>query len=277
MSNSRDTVCVLVVAHKNFDKSIVPDKGYRVIKVGNNSDFDNSQFGGLCDSTGDNISSQNPYYCELTALYWAWKNLDVPIIGLCHYRRYFANRSGVLNEDDIVNYLTENDVILSYPLCKSITSRYSEKKPLIDQQKDLGVIQEILKRKYPNEVQAFNKLVYGKGKMIWHNAFITHKDIFCDYCSFLFDVMEEYDLEMKKRSFEILPRYNGYLAEWLLPTWFLTHYSTKIKYMEFISTSDIEAKGVRRLFVRNGHLYYNATYNFKEYLGRIKRKIFLRG
>ena len=34
--------------------------------------------------TGDHISSKNPNYCELTGLYWAWKNLDCEYIGLCH-------------------------------------------------------------------------------------------------------------------------------------------------------------------------------------------------
>ncbi|MBQ3778942.1 MAG: DUF4422 domain-containing protein, partial [Fibrobacter sp.] len=45
--------------------------------------------------TCDNISEKNPNYCELTALYWAWKNIrkiypEIQYIGLNHYRRYFA-------------------------------------------------------------------------------------------------------------------------------------------------------------------------------------------
>ena len=42
------------------------------------------------DDEGDSISEKNPVFCELTGLYWAWKNLDCDALGLVHYRRYFT-------------------------------------------------------------------------------------------------------------------------------------------------------------------------------------------
>ena len=96
------------------------DDVYMPIHVGREGKED---LGYLGDNTGDNISSKNANYCELTGLYWAWKNLKCDYIGLCHYRRYFAGKNihgndvekkkaAILKRQDYEKLLQEYDVIL---------------------------------------------------------------------------------------------------------------------------------------------------------------------
>ena len=81
----KEDVKVIVATHKKY--SFPNDKMYMPIQVGAKL---NEDLGYQKDSIGYNISEKNPYYCELTALYWAWKNLETDYLGLVHYRRYFS-------------------------------------------------------------------------------------------------------------------------------------------------------------------------------------------
>ena len=65
------------------------DELYLPVQVGSEGKED---IGFEKDNTGDNISGKNPFFCELTGLYWAWKNLKCDYIGLVHYRRYFSKK-----------------------------------------------------------------------------------------------------------------------------------------------------------------------------------------
>ena len=82
---------IIVCAHKK--DFVMNNELYIPLQVGKS--VSKIDLGFLGDDTGDNISAKNPYFCELTGLYWAWKNLkDVDYIGLAHYRRYFDFMNG---------------------------------------------------------------------------------------------------------------------------------------------------------------------------------------
>ena len=76
---------ILVAAHKKY--RMPEDKIYFPVQVGS---YGKENIGFARDDEGDNISQKNPYFCELTGLYWIWKNVDADYYGLVHYRRYFS-------------------------------------------------------------------------------------------------------------------------------------------------------------------------------------------
>ena len=71
---------VYVITHKPFDYAQKLSKGYVPMMVGAN--FNDNPRNYLTDNTMDNISDKNPQYCELTGLYWIWKNSHANKVGL---------------------------------------------------------------------------------------------------------------------------------------------------------------------------------------------------
>lgn len=86
---------ILVCFHRPYE--IPKDELYLPIQVGKSKSKYNLHIQGdneLFQNDCPNISNLNSLYCELSAMYWAWKNIrkmykDLNYIGLCHYRRYF--------------------------------------------------------------------------------------------------------------------------------------------------------------------------------------------
>lgn len=85
--------CVLVVTHKS--NVFIESEIFRPISV--NRSVDNPSW--LRDDQGENISQLNSFFCELTAVYWAWKNLNKSYthVGIMHYRRGLALNPGLFN------------------------------------------------------------------------------------------------------------------------------------------------------------------------------------
>ena len=93
MSDKALSATIVVATHKKY--RMPKDPLYLPVHVGAEGKKDAKgnplDFGYQKDNEGDNISIKNPRYCELTGIYWAWKNLDSDYIGLVHYRRYFIS------------------------------------------------------------------------------------------------------------------------------------------------------------------------------------------
>ena len=73
------------------------DKIYMPVQVGAEG---KENLGYQKDNEGENISLKNAYYCELTGLYWAWKNMDAEYIGLSHYRRHFTTMKKIPKKEE---------------------------------------------------------------------------------------------------------------------------------------------------------------------------------
>lgn len=94
------TAKIIVAAHKPY--TMPDDEMYLPVHVGAAG---KESIGYQRDDEGENISSLNPYFCELTGLYWAWKNLNEDYIGLVHYRRHFAMNGKTMEYEQLKPYL----------------------------------------------------------------------------------------------------------------------------------------------------------------------------
>ena len=104
-----EKIKIIVATHKKYQ---MPEETiYLPLQVGKEG---KETIGYQGDNQGENISEKNPYFCELTGLYWAWKNLDADYIGLVHYRRYFTNQRNLSKKETekFKQVLKEEDIII---------------------------------------------------------------------------------------------------------------------------------------------------------------------
>ena len=148
---------IIVAAHKPY--WMPEDPVYLPVHVGAAG---KESLGFQRDDEGENISAKNPNYCELTGLYWAWKNLDADYVGLAHYRRYFSKGFGkdkkarILTRADYEKELSGADVLLPKPRHYWIESNYSHYAHA-HHAADLDTTRKILEERYPQYLPAWEK------------------------------------------------------------------------------------------------------------------------
>jgi len=154
---------IYIATHKNF----APPKAKEYVPLFCGAAMHDETYGYLRDDSGDNISHKNKNYCELTGLYWLWKNTTDEYVGLVHYHRYFYRRcfrffkrsKKLLDERFVKKSLKKIDVIVPKPWI----SPYSLRKQYEDCgfEKDLDVVAEIIKENRPEYFPYFNEVLDG--------------------------------------------------------------------------------------------------------------------
>ena len=171
---------------------------YTPLFVGRNG---RDNFGYCSDDNGDNISSKNPYFCELTGLYWIWKQSKADIIGLCHYRRYFVNeKDNLLEKDEIESILSDYDLIIPYfgtSLLENVYEDYDNE----HYGKDLDLCRDLIERMTPEYLDSYDKVIYGN-KLCHYNMFIAKKEIIDGYCEWVFPILFELEKEINAKDYD---------------------------------------------------------------------------
>jgi len=208
------SVKMFTITHKEFPKPL--DPVYIPLHVGRILSKD---LGYMGDHTGDHISHKNSSFCELTGMYWIWKNLKTKDnVGICHYRRYPVNNNNVImNENEYDSILQEYDLITTKKL--TLNFSYYEGYAANHNIRDLDVTGEVIRQKYPEYNQSFQNLVH-ENHTYFGNIIVTSKEIFDRYSEWLFTVLFEVEAQIDISGYDDYhKRVFGFLSEFLLTVW----------------------------------------------------------
>lgn len=233
-----NNIKILVATHKKYEMPTY--YCYLPIQVGREG---KKNLGYVEDNTGENISEKNPYFCELTGLYWAWKNLNCDYIGLVHYRRYFSNRNFIyrifhkkfeciLSDKEVECLLKRYDVIFPKKrryFIETLYSHYSHTH-YVEHLNETRKIIDIYYKDYLNDFD----IVMNRRSGHMFNMFIMKKELADDYCEWLFFILGKLEEKIDMSQYDSYQaRLFGRIGELLINVW-LEHKQLQYKEISYI-------------------------------------------
>ena len=210
---------IYIATHKKFN---VPNlNGYCALQVGAEG---KEKYGYLRDNIGNHISGKNANYCELTGLYWIWKNTDDSYKGLVHYRRYFGRNnlsnkiSDICSYEYLLNCLKSVDIVLPYV---EYFKQNAKEEILLHccTEEIFDKLRQIIETKYPDYIETYDRY-FNENKASLFNMLFCKREIFDAYCEWLFSILfvleKQVDLA-KLNTYQ--QRLYGFLSERLLNVW----------------------------------------------------------
>lgn len=184
----------------------------KVIQVG--AALTNQRISDVLDNVGDNISERNQQFCELTALYWIWKNVvEDEWVGIEHYRRHFI----LPDKWQKIVYENNIDVILPTPLY--VHPSVSENYRFRHDGSDWDNMMRIIEKKYP-DIYEMSEDFFKDGLYSPCNMLIARKEVFDELCEFVFGIVFNCVELAGNKEDRYQNRYPGFLAERLISLFF---------------------------------------------------------
>lgn len=166
------------------------------------------------DDEREEISGMNRQFCELTALYWIWKNVEYEVKGIEHYRRRFIlpEQWSRVFDDKLA------DVILPVPLYvrPSIEGNYIGR----HNSKPWEAMIRVLCERNPVQGIAAQEFFSTTGCYSPCNMLIARKEVLDDLCSWMFPILFEVKELCGEYDDPYQNRYPGFLAERLITFFF---------------------------------------------------------
>ena len=253
---------IIVATHKKYQ--MPNDDIYLPIHVGAEG---KESIGYQADNVGENISNKNSYFCELTGLYWAWKNLNADYIGLSHYRRHFTCCKNIpkkeedkfeilLNREQVEKILETTDIILPKKRKYYIENLYDHYKHTMYIE-PLDETRRIIEEQCPEYLTEFDKL-HKRTSAHMFNMLIMKKEYLDKYCTWLFNILFELEKRIDPKQYDSFhARYLGRISELLLDVWINTN---NLKYEEI---KVIDMQNVN--WLKKGMAFLQAKFTGKKY------------
>ncbi|HHV10482.1 MAG TPA: DUF4422 domain-containing protein [Clostridiales bacterium] len=215
-NNGQSNFITLYMARSSKDKELereyTPDKWIEQVQAG--AAIDGGTLGILRDDFGINISEKNRVYCELTVLYWLWKNNKRQYMGLCHYRRIFD----INMQECLMIQELEPDVILPYPTIHFPNIRSQHKRYISEL--EWKILQEAVLHISPEMTEVWEEILDSQ-YFYNYNMVIARYEVMNNYCLWLFKILEYVEKLCKRNGIPTSNRFAGYMGEILTTVYFL--------------------------------------------------------
>lgn len=259
---------VYVITHKDFNYKYLP-REYKVLLVGANEKNNVHHY--LTDNTGDNISNKNPYYSELTGLYWIWKNSLSPMVGLVHYRRYFVTEKNSqksvlfnqllgkeqlpLSEVKLKEILQNKKWVVAAPQKlepgETVWSQFEKSHHI----KDLKITRQIINEQCDSKyLHAFDE-VMSRNYLSPYNMFYSTREAVNDYCKWMFTIL--FELEKRVDISQYTPyqqRLYGFISERLFNVYLEATAKDDVRYAGVINTQQSDRHSALTQLTNSTHV-----------------------